>query len=151
MADVYRKNSFTQVIDLLPIKEFRRCVKRYRGDYKIKVSPDKRRWQIELFFKVDQATSTDQSLFFYGTSENAVKIQIWIVISMYILVAIIKNHLNLDLSLYTILQILSVLVFEKVPIIQVLTTFNYEKQACSPYKQLLLFDLCSGSSALRIY
>jgi len=76
----------------------------------------KRRWQIELFFKwIKQHLRIKR---FYGTSENAVKTQIWIAISIYVLVAIIKKRLHLDASLYTLLQILSVTLFEKMPIQQ---------------------------------
>ncbi|OOP55572.1 MAG: IS4 family transposase, partial [Candidatus Brocadia carolinensis] len=77
----------------------------------------------------------------YGTSENSVKTQIWIAISVYVLVAIIKKHLNLDMSLYTILQILSITLFEKVPILQVLTNSDYKSEPYFPYKQLSLFNL----------
>jgi len=77
------------------------------------------RWQIELFFKWIKQHLRIKA--FYGTSENAVKTQIWIAISIYVLVAIIKKRLNSDLSLYTILQILSVTLFEKTPILQALS------------------------------
>ena len=73
--------------------------------------------------------------------EDAVKTQVWIAISVYVLVAIIKKRLNLDLSLYTILQILSVTTFEQVPIIQVLTQFDYRSMENWSDKQLLLKDL----------
>jgi len=63
---------------------------------------------------------------FYGTSENAVKTQIWIAITVYVLVAIIKKKLKIDLSLYTILQILSISIFEKMPIIQAVTETGYK-------------------------
>ena len=76
------------------------------------------RWQVELFFKWIKQHLRIKS--FYGTSENAVRTQIWIAVSVYVLVAIIKKRLNLDLSLYTILQILSITVFERLPINQVL-------------------------------
>ena len=69
------------------------------------------------------------------------KTQVWIAISVYVLVAIIKKRLNLDLSLYTILQILSVTMFEQVPIIQVLTNLNYGSLDNGSDKQLLLKDL----------
>ena len=97
------------------------------------------RWQVELFFRWIKQHLRIKA--FYGTSKNAVKTQIWIAISVYVLVAIIKKRLNLDLSLYTILQILSITLFEKVPILQVLTNFNYENQKGESPKQLLLFDL----------
>ena len=82
------------------------------------------RWQVELFFKWIKQHLRIKS--FYGTSENAVKTQIWIAISTYVLVAIVKKKLKLDLSLYTILQILSVTQFEKMPILQVLSSQNFE-------------------------
>jgi hypothetical protein len=78
---------------------------------------------------------------FYGTSENAVKSQIWIAISVYVLVAIIKKRLIIEQSLYTILQILSVSIFEKMPIYQVLTNTFYENEITPYYKQLSLFDI----------
>ncbi len=77
---------------------------------------------------------------FYGTSENAVKTPIWIAISVYILVAIVKKRLHLDLSFYTILQILSVTIFEKSPILQVLTDFARKEPKGECYKQLSLFN-----------
>jgi hypothetical protein len=95
------------------------------------------RWQVELFFKWIKQHLRIKA--FYGTSENAVKTQIWIAISAYVLVAIIKKRLNLDISLYTILQILSVTVFEKEPMLQVLTNFDYENETQENPNQLLLF------------
>jgi len=97
------------------------------------------RWQIELFFKWIKQHLRIKS--FYGTSENAVKTQVWIAVSIYVLVAIIKKRLNLDMSLYTFLQILSVTVFEKVSIYQLLTEFNYTTQKDLFSKQLNLFEL----------
>ena len=79
----------------------------------------KSRWQVELFFKwIKQHLRIKK---FYGTSENAVKTQIWIAVSVYVLVAIIKKRLDLDASLYTLLQILSLTLFEKMPILQALS------------------------------
>lgn len=97
------------------------------------------RWQVELFFKWIKQHLRIKA--FYGTSENAVKTQIWIAISTYVLVAILKKRLRLPLSLYTILQILSVTLFEKVPILQALTTTGYRIKTPSCSNQLLLFDL----------
>ena len=97
------------------------------------------RWQVELFFRWIKQHLRIKA--FYGTSKNAVKTQIWIAISVYGLVAIIKKRLGLDLSLYTILQILSVTAFEQVPIIEVLTNFDYTSQEDDSYKQLLLKEL----------
>ena len=99
----------------------------------------KSRWQIELFFKWIKQHLRIKA--FFGTSENAVKTQIWIAISMYVLVAIIRKRLHLDMSLYTILQILSITVFEKRPLIQVLSNFDPGNQMNENANQLLLFDL----------
>ena len=96
------------------------------------------RWQVELFFKWIKQHLRIKA--FYGTTENAVKTQIWIAISVYVLVAIIKKRLKVELSLYTILQILSVTVFEKEPMLQVLTSFDYESNDQENPNQLLLFS-----------
>jgi len=97
------------------------------------------RWQIELFFKwIKQHLRIKK---FYGTSLNAVKTQIWIAISVYLLVAILKKRLDIDLSLYTILQILSVTLFEKRPLLQVLTETDYNLITADNDNQLVLFDL----------
>ena len=98
----------------------------------------KKRWQIELFFKWIKQHLRINS--FFGTSQNAVKTQIWIAINVYVLVAIIKKRLNLKISLYTFLQILSVSVFEKMPILQLVTDSDYTKQIKQSHKQLNLFD-----------
>jgi len=96
------------------------------------------RWQVELFFKWIKQHLRIKA--FYGTSENAVKTQIWIAISVYVLVAIVKKRLNLNLSLYTILQILSVSLFEKTPILQALTPTDYNGHEDHFCRQLILFD-----------
>jgi hypothetical protein len=99
------------------------------------------RWQIELFFKWIKQHLRIKS--FYGTSENAVKTQIWIAISIYVLIAIIKKRLHIDMSLYTILQILSVTLFEKIHLIQVFANLDcdyLENKRNQPSKQLKLFD-----------
>jgi len=96
------------------------------------------RWQVELFFKwVKQHLRIQR---FYGTSENAVKSQIWIAVSVYVLVAIIKKRLNLDASLYTLLQILSVTLFEKMPIQQALQGIGVPHENTDFNNQLNLFD-----------
>jgi hypothetical protein len=96
------------------------------------------RWRVELFFKwIKQHLRIKV---FYGTSENAVKTQVWIAVSVYVLVAILKKRLKLDHSLYTILQILSITLFEKVPMLQVLTNFDYETEYRESPNQLLLFN-----------
>ncbi len=102
----------------------------------------KSRWQVELFFKWIKQHLRIKS--FYGTSENAVKTQIWIAVSVYILIAIIKKRLHLDLSPYTILQILSVTLFEKTPLIQLLTDSGYktEEENSNMFRnQMTLFDI----------
>jgi len=99
----------------------------------------KYRWQVELFFKWIKQHLRIKA--FYGTSENAVKTQIWIAISVYVLVAIIKKRLKLELSLYTILQILSLCLFEKMPLIQALTSFDTEYGRPDSSKQLQLFNI----------
>lgn len=94
------------------------------------------RWQVELFFKWIKQHLRIKA--FYGTSENALKTQIWIAIAVYVLVAIVKKRLKLDRSLYTILQILSVTMFEKTPILQVLSLPNYETDTIDEDNQLNL-------------
>jgi hypothetical protein len=96
------------------------------------------RWQVELFFKWIKQHLRIKA--FYGTSENAVKTQIWIAISVYVLVAIIKKRMKLDLSLYTILQIFSITLFEKMPILQALTDNDYRNKITNGHIQLNLFD-----------
>jgi hypothetical protein len=97
------------------------------------------RWQVELFFKWIKQHLRIKA--FYGTSENAVKTQIWIAISVYVLVAIVKKRMKLDdLSLYTILQILSITLFEKEPLFQVLTMSDYTNITRPNANQLKLFD-----------
>ena len=96
------------------------------------------RWQVELFFKWIKQHLRIKA--FYGTSENAVKTQIWIAISVYVLVAIIKKRMKLDLSLYTILQIFSITLFEKMPILQALTDTDYKNKITNGPIQLNLFE-----------
>jgi len=96
------------------------------------------RWKIELFFKWIKQNLRIKK--FYGNSENSVKTQIWIAISVYVIIAIIKKQLNLNLSLYTILQILSVIPFEKITIFQALTNFNYKILYDNNFNQLNLFN-----------
>jgi len=98
----------------------------------------KSRWQVELFFKWIKQHLRIQR--FYGTSENAVKSQIWIAVSVYVLVAIIKKRLNLDASLYTLLQILSVTLFEKMPIQQALQGIGMPPENTDFNNQLNLFN-----------
>lgn len=97
------------------------------------------RWRVELFFRWIKQHLRLKA--FYGTSENGVKTQIWIAVSIYVLVAIIKKRLKLRTPLYTFLQIISVTVFEKVPIFQLLTEDECTTQDEDYSKQLKLFEL----------
>ena len=98
----------------------------------------KARWMIELFFKwIKQHLRTKA---FLGTTPNAVKTQIWIAISTYLLVAILKKRLQIEQPRYTILQILSVSLFEKSPILQVFQAWDYEAEVPKGHNQLSLFD-----------
>jgi len=99
----------------------------------------KSRWRVELFFKWIKQHLRIKA--FYGTSDNAVKTQVWIAVSIYVLVAILKKRLNLGLSPYTILQILSVSLFEKLPILEVLTDNETQNWDAKPDNQLTLFEL----------
>ena len=118
-AFIFLTNQFT--LPALTIAELYRC-----------------RWRVEIFFKwIKQHLRIKK---FYGTSENAVKTQIWIAISTYVLVAIMKKRMKIDLSLYTILQILSISLFEKKPIYQVLTESSYKNKMTSGPIQLKLFE-----------
>jgi len=99
----------------------------------------KSRWNVELFFKWIKQHLRIKA--FYGTSENAVKTQVWTAVSVYALVAIVKKQLGLDHSLYTILQILSISLFEKKPILQVFAEYKYTFPDMPKPKQLNLFDL----------
>lgn len=99
----------------------------------------KLRWQVELFFRWIKQNLRIKS--FYGTSANAVKTQIWVAITVYALVAIIKKRLRLELPLYSFLQILSVTAFEKVPLNQLLTDPDDQINPAYDPNQLVLFDL----------
>jgi hypothetical protein len=98
----------------------------------------KTRWAVELFFKwIKQHLRIKK---FYGTSENAVKAQIWIALSVYVLVAIVKKRLNIDASLYTLLQIFSVTLFERIPLNKDLFDMDYIRENDPPPNQLNLFN-----------
>jgi hypothetical protein len=116
---VFLTNNFT--LPALTIAELYRC-----------------RWQVELFFKWIKQHLRIKA--FYGTTENAVKTQIWTAVSVYVLVAIIKKRLNLKASLYTILQILSVTIFERSPLLQSLIASDGQEQNQNSHNQLNLFD-----------
>jgi hypothetical protein len=96
------------------------------------------RWQVELFFRWIKQHLRIKA--FYGTSENAVKTQVWVAFSVYVLVAIVKKRLGLDMSLYKILQILSITIFEKTPILEGFSNFADENDDVDIAKQLNLFE-----------
>jgi hypothetical protein len=96
------------------------------------------RWQVEIFFKWIKQNLRIKS--FYGVSENAVKTQIWIAVSVYVLAAIVRKRLGLEDSLYRILQIFSVTIFEKVPILRVLEAFDSQSELPDHANQMILFD-----------
>jgi len=98
----------------------------------------KQRWQVELFFKWIKQHLRIKA--FYGTSENAVKTQIWIAVSVYVLVAIVRKRLRLGASLYQILQILSLTLFEKTPILCALQAIDQDANFAENVNQLILFD-----------
>jgi hypothetical protein len=95
------------------------------------------RWQIELFFKWIKQHLRIKA--FFGTTENAVKTQIWIAVSVYVLIAIVRKRLNVSASLYELLQILSLTVFERVPLIQLFTQHDPAQDYINPQNQLNLF------------
>ena len=98
----------------------------------------RRRWYVEQFFRWIKQNLRIKA--FYGTSENAVKTQIWIAVTVYLLVAIMKKRLNIDTSLYTILQVLSVTCFERTMLNQLLTNSTYTTESSAFDNQLLLFS-----------
>jgi hypothetical protein len=99
----------------------------------------KQRWQVELFFKWIKQHLRIKA--FFGTSENAVKTQIWIAISVYVLVAIVRKRLSLEATLYQILQILSLTPFEKTPLLQALQAWGSRSDLDETSNQLILFHL----------
>jgi IS4 transposase len=98
----------------------------------------KKRWAVELFFRWIKMHLRIKA--FYGTSENAVKTQIWIAISIYVLVAIVRKRLGVETSLYQLLQIFSVTLFEKTPILRALQRFDSQDELQTNSNQLILFD-----------
>ena len=98
----------------------------------------KSRWQVELFFRWIKQHLRIKA--FYGTTENAVKTQIWIAVSVYVLVAIVRKRLGLEATLYQILQVLSITLFEKTPILQALQACGSQDDSPASGNQLILFD-----------
>jgi IS4 transposase len=98
----------------------------------------KKRWAVELFFRWTKMHLRIKA--FYGTSENAVKTQIWIAVSVYVLVAIVRKRLGIETSLYQLLQIFSVTLFEKTPILMALQRVDSQDELRTSSNQLILFD-----------
>ncbi len=98
----------------------------------------RRRWHVEQFFRWIKQNLRIKA--FYGTSENAVKTQIWIAVTVYLLVAIMKKRLKIEASLYTILQVLSVTSFERMSLNQLLTNEVYTTELFENHNQLFLFN-----------
>jgi hypothetical protein len=98
----------------------------------------KRRWEVELFFRWIKQHLRIKA--FFGTNENAVKTQIWIAVSAYVLVAIVRKRLRIEASLYQLLQVFSVTLFEKTPILQALQPDDSQNELCNSGNQLNLFD-----------
>jgi hypothetical protein len=97
------------------------------------------RWQIELFFKWIKQHLRIKS--FFGTSDNSVRTQIWIAVTVYVLVALVKKRLGLKQDLYTLLQIFSLTLFEKAPILGLLQQANFNLEMLDDLKQLQLLDI----------
>ena len=106
----------------------------------------KSRWQVELFFKWIKQHLRIKA--FYGTSDNAVKTQIWIAVSVYVLVAILRKRLSLEANLYQILQVLSLTLFEKTSIWRALQAPDYGYESWEDRNQLILLDLQPDTSEL---
>ncbi len=128
---------FSQFISLIPKLRF--ITNNFTLDALLIADLYRQRWQIELFFKWIKQHLKIKS--FWGHSQNAVKTQIWIAVSVYLLVAYVKKKLKIDKTIYEILQILSVSVFDKTPMSQLLTYSELQKNENSNHNQLILFDL----------
>jgi len=148
LAGVYSKNDYPQPLrrvkfyDHKTNKTFNFLTNNFTVPAQTIADLYRYRWQVELFFKWIKQHLRIKS--FFGTTENAVKSQIWIAISVYVLVAIIKKRLNLKIELYAILQILSLTLFEKTPLDQLLMNSENKTDLDENDKQLNLFDLTLG-------
>src|SRR6202048_4600868 len=139
-ASVY-PDSFRRVtyLDMETKKRFKFLTNNFTPPAHVIAQIYKQRWQAELFFKWIKQHLRIRA--FYGTSENAVKTQIWIAVSIYVLVAIVRKRLGLAASLYQTLQILSVTLFEKTPILCALQTPEADAEFAESVNQLILFDI----------
>ena len=145
---------FSQVMDFLPEKKFRQRVNRYSGNYRVRsftcydqlLVMDRAYLDFERLYPLHQSSAVFVTRSKTNTglrriySHKAVKTQIRIAVSTYVLVAIMKKRLKINLTLYTILQTLSISLFEKMPILKALSTENYKNQITSGHIQLKLFE-----------
>src|ERR1700719_4515839 len=134
--DAFRRVTY---LDAETKKRFKFLTKNFTLPAHVIAQIYKCRWGVELFFKWIKQNLRIKK--FYGISENAVKTQIWIAVSVYVLVAIARKRLGLESSLYQILQIFSVTIFEKVPILQLIEAFDSQSELLDDPNQLILFDL----------
>ncbi len=146
---------FAQIMAFLPMTEFRKCVRRYHGNCRVRkfscfdqffclvfallTCRESLRWQVELFFRWIKQNLRIKS--FYGTSENAIRKQIWVAIAIYALVAIIRKRMDLKPPLYNILQNISVTAFEIVPLNHLLNETDDQDSMAADCNQIVLFDL----------
>jgi hypothetical protein len=154
---------FSQLMDFLPRHSFRQCVTRYQGNYRMRSFSCYDQFLCMAFAQLTLRESLrdiecclgalEEKLYHAGfrghvsrstlacaTSENAVKTQIWIAVAVYVLVAIVKKRMQIGLSLYTILQILSLTLFEKTPLYQAFAQNVYRNKIATIDNQLKLFD-----------
>ena len=127
---------FAQLMDFLPHKAFRRCVKKHKGDIVV-AKLYKQRWQVELFFKWIKQHLKIKT--FYGYSENAVRTQLWIAVSVYCLLAIIRKEVGADREMHEIQEILSASIFQKMPILQAFSRVDPNLLDSNFSNQLSLF------------
>ena len=135
------KTLFAQLMDFLPWSTFARLVARYGGDHRVRMLTCAEQYRAMAFTQLTYPESLREieTCLSAQASKNAVKTQIWIAVSVYVLVAIVKKRLNLDASLYTLLQILSLTLFEKMPILQALSQDQPRTETVDDTNQLTLF------------
>jgi hypothetical protein len=127
-------------MDFIPWTSFDRLVAKYGGDIRVRKLRCTEQFRAMAFAQMTYRESELRIKHFYGTSENAVKTQIWIAVSVYVLAAIIKKALRLDLSLYTFLQILSVRPFEKIELLCAFQDLDHSSPIPISSNQLNLFE-----------
>ena len=132
---------FSQIMDYFPRRRFKSCVDRYRGDHRVKTFTCLDQFYCMTFAQLTSRESLRDIKAFYGTTPNAVKTQVWIAISVYVLVAILKKELDLQTSMYEILQVLGVMLFEKTPVKSLFYADFNNFSKSDMRNQLYLFDL----------